>query len=325
MDTNPKTRKHRRAAPLLLRWSAAAFVLLCAVSWADAQVRVHLTDGRVIEAEEVWEDGGDVWFRLKGMARRLDGAAVRRIERVGPGGAAAGEGEAAKGLAAAPAPDAVAKPAAAARPVRIYLVGGALMDVDSVTETADGLWFSRANISSFLGRERVERIEREPPPEFAGAAAPGRREYRWSTGNSRLDSLIRENGARYGVDPYLIFCVMEQESHFREKAVSPAGARGLMQLMPGTARRFGVSKIFDPAQNISAGTRYLRMLLGMFGGRVDLVLAGYNAGEGAVVRYGHAVPPYRETRNYVKRIGERYRGVRATARVRGEAGVAGGN
>ena len=329
MELFRKTRNPRRVAALYLRWSAAALLLLFTASWANAQVRLHLADGRIIEADDVWEDGGDVWFRLKGMARRLEKAAVRRIERTAPGGAGAatGEGETAKVPAAAPAPDVAAKPAAASatRPVRIYLMGGALMDVDSVTEAADGVWFSRGNISSFLARERVERIEREPPPEVAEAAAAGRREYRWSTGSGRLDSLIRENGARYGVDPYLIFCVMEQESHFREKAVSPAGARGLMQLMPGTARRFGVSNIFEPAQNISAGTRYLRELLRMFGGRVDLVLAGYNAGEGAVVRYGHAVPPYRETRNYVKRVGERYRGSRATAKVKGEGGVSGGN
>ncbi len=81
----------------------------------------------------------------------------------------------------------------------------------------------------------------------------------------------------------------------------------MMQLMPGTARRFGVRNVHDPAQNIRGGTRYLKELTEMFKGRVDLVLASYNAGEGAVRRYGHQIPPYRETRNYVKRIGERYK------------------
>jgi soluble lytic murein transglycosylase-like protein len=132
----------------------------------------------------------------------------------------------------------------------------------------------------------------------------------WTTGNSRIDSLIRQNGAKYGVDPYLIFCVMEQESHFNSRALSPKGARGLMQLMPGTAARFGVRKASDPAQNISGGTRYLKELMGRFNGRIDLVLAGYNAGEGAVMKFGHRVPPYRETRNYVKRISYRYRQAR---------------
>jgi soluble lytic murein transglycosylase-like protein len=112
---------------------------------------------------------------------------------------------------------------------------------------------------------------------------------------------------RYRVDPYLIFLVMEQESHFNSRVVSPKGAMGLMQLMPGTAARFGVRHSFDPGQNVSAGTRYLRELLNRFNNRVDLVLASYNAGEGAVIKFGHQVPPYKETRNYVKQISYRYR------------------
>jgi soluble lytic murein transglycosylase-like protein len=112
----------------------------------------------------------------------------------------------------------------------------------------------------------------------------------------------------------LIFLVMEQESHFNTHAVSPKGARGLMQLMPGTAARFGVRRSHDPAQNISGGTRYLRELLNRFNNRVDLVLASYNAGEGAVAKFGNRVPPYRETRNYVKKISYRYK--RTTARTK---------
>ncbi len=122
------------------------------------------------------------------------------------------------------------------------------------------------------------------------------------------------NGSKYNVDPYLIFLVMEQESHFNTHAVSPKGARGLMQLMPGTAARFGVRRSHDPAQNISGGTRYLRELLNRFNNRVDLVLASYNAGEGAVAKFGNRVPPYQETRNYVKKISYRYK--RTTVRTR---------
>jgi soluble lytic murein transglycosylase-like protein len=81
---------------------------------------------------------------------------------------------------------------------------------------------------------------------------------------------------------------------------------GLMQLMPGTARRLGVRRPFDAAENIRGGTQYMRELMDMFGGKVDLVLASYNAGEGAVLKYGRNVPPYRETRDYVKTIGKRY-------------------
>jgi hypothetical protein len=128
----------------------------------------------------------------------------------------------------------------------------------------------------------------------------------WTTGNAGIDALIRRNGARYGVDPYLIYCVIHQESSFHPTALSPKGAQGLMQLMPGTAARYGVTDVNDPAQNITGGTRYLKDLLRLFHGRVDLALAGYNAGEGAVIRYGQTIPPYKETENYVRLISRRY-------------------
>jgi soluble lytic murein transglycosylase-like protein len=128
----------------------------------------------------------------------------------------------------------------------------------------------------------------------------------WSTGNVRIDNLIRHYGKQYGVDPFLIYCTMSQESSFTPGATSPKGAQGLMQLMPGTAARYGVSNPYDVSQSIMGGTRYLKDLLKMFNGRVDLALAGYNAGEGAVMKYGNNVPPYEETRNYVKLILKRY-------------------
>jgi soluble lytic murein transglycosylase-like protein len=128
----------------------------------------------------------------------------------------------------------------------------------------------------------------------------------WTTGHKGLDQLINYYGNQYGVDPYLVYCVMHQESRFGATATSYKGAQGLMQLMPGTAARYGVTNPYDPAQNIQAGTRYLRDLLRLFDGRVDLALAGYNAGEGAVMKYGNRVPPYRETQNYVRTIGTRY-------------------
>jgi len=120
--------------------------------------------------------------------------------------------------------------------------------------------------------------------------------------------LIRSNGKRYGVDPYLIYCVMNQESNFRATAVSGKGAQGLMQLMPDTAARYGVTNPYDQAQNIKSGTRYLKDLLTMFDGKIDLVLAAYNAGEGTVMKYGNRVPPYQETKYYVRNITARYNG-----------------
>ena len=130
----------------------------------------------------------------------------------------------------------------------------------------------------------------------------------WSTGNQQIDALIRYNGERYGIDPYLIYCVIHQESGFHPTAVSGKGAQGLMQLMPATSARYGVTNAYDPAQSIKGGTRYLRDLLDMFDGKVDLTLAAYNAGEGAVMKYGNRVPPYQETRDYVRNIIARYNG-----------------
>ncbi len=127
-----------------------------------------------------------------------------------------------------------------------------------------------------------------------------------STGDKKLDEIIKQSAARNNVDPNLIVAVMRQESGFKQYARSYKGAMGLMQLMPGTARRFGVNNFYDPAENIEGGAKYLRFLLDKFNGDVKLVLAGYNAGEGAVVNYGYTVPPYRETRNYVKNISARY-------------------
>jgi soluble lytic murein transglycosylase-like protein len=148
---------------------------------------------------------------------------------------------------------------------------------------------------------------RKPIETFAPAPASVlRSDVAWTTGNAGIDNLIRLNGNRYGVDPYLVYCVIRQESGFRAGATSPVGAMGLMQLMPGTAARYGVTNAYDPSQSIRGGTRYLADLLRLFGGRVDLALAGYNAGEGAVMKYGRRVPPYAETQNYVRTIGARY-------------------
>jgi hypothetical protein len=128
----------------------------------------------------------------------------------------------------------------------------------------------------------------------------------YTTGDSNIDQFINESGDRHGVDPRLIYAIMHQESSFKRRAMSYKGARGLMQLMPATASRFGVRNIFDPKENIEGGTRYMRFLLNMFEGDVELALAGYNAGEGAVLKYGRRVPPYRETKDYVRRITHRY-------------------
>lgn len=117
----------------------------------------------------------------------------------------------------------------------------------------------------------------------------------------RFDPFIREAAEREGVSAELVRAVIRQESAFDPFATSSAGARGLMQLMPDTARRFGVVNSFDARENIGGGVRYLRVLLRMFQGDVPLALAAYNSGEGTVRRY-QGIPPYKETRDYVRRI-----------------------
>lgn len=132
----------------------------------------------------------------------------------------------------------------------------------------------------------------------------------FTTGNTDIDNFLVESGKRNAVDPLLLYSIMHQESSFKPGAISYKGARGLMQLMPGTANRFGVTNIWDPRQNVEGGARYMRFLLDLFSGDVQLALAGYNAGEGAVMKYGYQVPPYSETREYVRRIGNRYSMIR---------------
>jgi hypothetical protein len=142
------------------------------------------------------------------------------------------------------------------------------------------------------------------PVLTAGGVASSLRGF--TTGNAQVDGYIMESASRNGLDPLLIYSIMHQESSFKQRAISYKGARGLMQLMPGTAARYGVTNIFDPKQNIEGGSRYMKFLLNRFQGDLSLALAGYNAGEGAVDKYGWRIPPYAETQEYVRRISRRY-------------------
>jgi soluble lytic murein transglycosylase-like protein len=149
-----------------------------------------------------------------------------------------------------------------------------------------------------------------PPP--APRVSPEER------GNGRRDvdidplilSLVQQAARRHQLEIELLLAVIRQESGFNHMAVSRAGARGLMQLMPATAERYGVQRIYDPGENIAGGSAYLRDLLDEFG-RVDLALAAYNAGEGAVRRYGNRIPPFDETANYVASVMADYRARKA--------------
>lgn len=128
--------------------------------------------------------------------------------------------------------------------------------------------------------------------------------------SSTYNELIKFAARQHGVDPHLLKAVIHVESAFNASAVSPKGAQGLMQLMPSTARRFGVKNAFRPQDNISGGTRLLKQLIAKYNGNLKLALAAYNAGEEAVSRY-NGIPPYSETQNYVRKVlhfKERYRG-----------------
>jgi soluble lytic murein transglycosylase-like protein len=119
---------------------------------------------------------------------------------------------------------------------------------------------------------------------------------------AEFSDIIHEHAGQHGLSDDLVRAVIQVESAFNPLALSPKGAMGLMQLMPATADEFGVLNPFDPDENIRAGVAYLRRLIDRYDGRVELALAAYNAGPGAVDKYGEQVPPYRETRDYVRRI-----------------------
>lgn len=119
---------------------------------------------------------------------------------------------------------------------------------------------------------------------------------------ARYNRMVADAARQYGLEDALLHAVISVESHYDARAVSRAGAQGLMQLMPATARRYGVSNRLDPAQNLAGGAQYLRDLLRMFNSDKRLALAAYNAGENAVVKYGNQIPPYRETAQYVPRV-----------------------
>ena len=181
---------------------------------------------------------------------------------------------------------------------------GARADIYSFTDERGVVHFT--NIPGLDKRYKLIRRE-------AGSAIP-RSGQAWMPSEAdirRFSSIIDVAAKSHGVDPALVQAVITAESGFNPNALSRKGASGLMQLMPETARRYGVRNIFDPVENVHGGVRYLRDLLAMFKGDLRLALAGYNAGENAVIRAGNNIPPYAETQNYVPKVIHYYNRFRA--------------
>jgi hypothetical protein len=288
--------------------SLIIFVCLLSCFVGARADELHLKNGRVVEAEEVWEVGDAIWYRQGKVIHSFAKTDVVRIAKSKPppppklSSLAGGSGEDGDEMMTRTV-------------TRILLKGGRQIDADAVWGNAKWIGYRLGKMQTVIDRRDVERVIpdvtiTEPKSKSSNSSL------RYTTGHQGLDRLIAHSGDKYDIDPTLIYLVMREESRFNYRAVSRVGARGLMQLMPGTAARLGVRNIHDPVENVDAGTRYLRTLLEMFSGDVNLALAAYNAGEGAVLRYGRRIPPYRETMNYVWRINTAYR--RAMAADRNE-------
>lgn len=178
--------------------------------------------------------------------------------------------------------------------------------------------FAHADIYSFVDAGGVTHFSNVPvdnryklvlaaPPSERAQPHPGK----WLAKSTAYDPLIERAARSAAVRPELVRAVIVVESAFNPSAVSKAGAVGLMQLKPSTARHYGVSNIFDPEQNITAGAHYLRDLMARFGNDLELTLAAYNAGEDAVERYGRSIPPFSETRHYVPSVMRIYKALLA--------------
>jgi hypothetical protein len=188
------------------------------------------------------------------------------------------------------------------RPHRIAFLGALIVFTLHARPTAAQIYSWRDTDGHLVLSDRPAGtgvVYAGPPTGTVGEIRTTRPMARRNTG---YDDLIELHAGVHGLSADLVRAVIQVESGFNARAVSPKGAMGLMQLMPSTATAYGVVDPFDPAENIRAGTAYLRRLLNRYDNRVELALAAYNAGPGAVDRHGEQVPPYRETRDYVRRI-----------------------
>jgi hypothetical protein len=191
---------------------------------------------------------------------------------------------------------------------RVFVMAAAAFAVSAAPAFADIFSFKDekgvvhfTNISGLDSRYKL--IRKEDTGSTGGVTSGATRVFMPSQEDiQKYAAIIQTASKAYGVEASLVHAVISAESAYNPQAVSKTGAMGLMQLMPETARRYGVQNMMDPTENIHGGVRYLRDLLAMFRGRMDLAIAAYNAGENAVIRHGHRIPPYAETKHYVPKV-----------------------
>ena len=195
----------------------------------------------------------------------------------------------------------------------ISLLCAALLVVAAQTAHANIYMFVDADGRVHMADRQIDARYQLAVSDSGGSSTPAVSTPGVALDRSKHNPLIAQSALAAGLPHALVAAVISVESGFNEKAVSPKGAKGLMQLMPGTAKRYGVADVFDPAQNIKGGTAYLKDLMALFNNDVSLVLAAYNAGEEAVAKYGRKIPPYPETRRYVQLVLARYQPEKARA------------
>ena len=175
-------------------------------------------------------------------------------------------------------------------------------DIYKFTYTNGHVYYTNINVPRNGLYKRILKTKIFHYPNNYKSNYPGKVRAFFGANKKRFAELIEQAAFRHHVDAKLVHAVIQTESAYNSSAQSPKGAVGLMQLMPDTARRFGVTDRNDPDQNVDGGTRYLKHLINMFNPNLDLAVAAYNAGENAVIRYNNSIPPYPETQNYVKQV-----------------------
>jgi soluble lytic murein transglycosylase-like protein len=180
----------------------------------------------------------------------------------------------------------------------LFMAREAAADIYKFVDTDGRVYYTDEPRNSLY--KRIIKSKTVKYPTFSNYHAKART-YKGAN-KQKFADLIEQTAYRHHVDAKLVHAVIQTESAYNELAQSPKGAVGLMQLMPDTARRFGVTDRSDPDQNVDGGTRYLKYLINMFTPNIDLAVAAYNAGENAVLRHNNSIPPYPETQNYVKQV-----------------------